>query len=60
MKAFRVACNYTEHFTMKVYAETEEAALQKAEEYMADSGLPEHNIDCFDREYMAVECEEIL
>ncbi len=58
MKTFLVSCNCTQHFRIPVKATTEEEAFQKVENILAEESVPD-NADVFDREYDAVQADEV-
>ena len=57
MKNFNVWCNYTEYFSTTVQASSKEEAIEKAERFLSENGLPEKR-NVYDRTYDAVEAEK--
>lgn len=58
MKKFIVSCNYLQHFTFAVEAESEEEALEAAYDKLEEDGVPE-NANIFERDFDAVFAEEV-
>ena len=57
MKTFKVGCYQTEHFSIYVTAEDEDAAQAKAFRAIEESGVPA-DAEVFDREFDSVQANE--